>query len=461
MAHEFRFPDVGEGISEGEIVGWRVKVGDRVEAHQALLEVETDKAVVEIPSPVAGVVLELRGGPGDVIHVGDVLVVIGEPSERPTEPKTEPKGAEPKETPQAGRARERAEPEDIPVPGGRRRLEPVMRTKVRRGSVGVVGELEEAPDEEEEPAAPQGPAGRTAPLSAPSIQALPRDRRLARELGVDLSAVHGTGPGGRITEADVRKAAERGAPEKGVAERPGRAGEDAFGPVEKVSVHGVRRKIAEAMVRSLGRAAQVTTTDEANVTLLDHIRRKEKEEAARQEVKLTYLPFLMKAIVGALKREPFLNASLDDEGSEIIVKGYYNLGLAVETRDGLIVPNVKAVDCKSIIDLAREIEDLSMRARKRTLTVAELKGGTFTISNFGSIGGLFATPILNYPEVGILGVGKIQERPVAIAGAIKLQKILPLSLTFDHRVVDGATAQHFLNGIIRRLEDPDLILIGG
>jgi pyruvate dehydrogenase E2 component (dihydrolipoamide acetyltransferase) len=445
MAYEFRFPDVGEGITEGEIVAWKAKVGDRVEAHQVLVEVETDKAVVEIPSPAAGTILDLRGAPGDVIQVGDVIAVIGAASDQVPEPAPPP--------PKAPKAEV-----DIPLPGGRpRRIEAPKPTPVHRGSVGVVGELEEAPEEAEVPVEAQETPRL---LSVPRVEALPKDRALARQLGVDLSRVRGTGPGGRITEADVRRQAGRGAPEKGAGEAPGVLGRDDHGPVERVPLRGVRRKIAEAMVRSLGRAAQVTTVDEADVTLLSHIRQKEKAAAADQGVKLTFLPFVVKALVGALRRDPSLNASVDEAAGEIVLKGYFHIGVAVETQDGLLVPNVKDADRKSILALARELQELADRARKRTLQVSELKGGTFTITNYGAIGGIFATPILNDPEVGILGMGKILDKPVAEGGAIKVKKVMPLSLTFDHRVVDGATAQHFLNNVIRTLEDPDLLFLG-
>ncbi|MBI5017476.1 MAG: 2-oxo acid dehydrogenase subunit E2 [Deltaproteobacteria bacterium] len=446
MVHEFRFPDVGEGIVEGEIVAWKVKVGDRVEAHQVLLEMETDKAVVEIPSPFAGTVHSLTGEPGDVIRVGEVIAAIDDSVEAVPEPSPP-------------RAALRADL-DVPLPGAHRRPEASAKgSPVRRGSVGVVGELEEAPDEEEERSAEA--AESPTPLSVPRVEALPKDRLLAKQLGVDLSGVRGTGPGGRITEADLRSYAARGVPEHGRGAPVGVLGRDDYGPVERLPLRGVRRKIAEAMVRSLSRAAQVTTVDEADVTLLSHIRRKEKEAAGEQGVKLTFLPFVIKALVGALKREPFLNASLDEGAGEIVVKGYFHVGVAVETRDGLLVPVIRDADQKSILTLAREIQDLAQRARKRALGLQELKGGTFTVTNYGAIGGLFATPILNDPEVGILGTGKILEKPVAEAGAIKVRQVMPLSLTFDHRVVDGATAQHFLNGVIRHLEDPDLLLIGG
>lgn len=447
MAFEFRFPDVGEGITEGEIVAWKVSVGDRVEVHQVLVEMETDKAVVEIPSPVAGTVLELRGAPGDVVRVGDVLVVIGEAGESAAK---EPE-----------RVAAVKVPEGIPVPGGHVRSErQAPRTPVHRGSVGVVGELEEAPEDEEprEAAAEAEPPRPT--VSAARVEALPRERQLAKELGVDLALVRGTGPRGRVTEADVRLAAERGAPEKGAPPAKPAPGADEHGPVERVALRGVRRKIAEAMVRSLSRAAQVTTTDEADVTLLAQIREKELRAAAAEGVKLTLLAFVVKAVVAALRKDPYLNASVDDGSGEVVLKAYYNIGVAVETRDGLIVPNVKGADQKTVLEVARDIQDLADRARKRTLSLSEVKGGTFTLSNYGAIGGLFATPILNDPEVGILGVGKVAERAVAKDGALRARKILPLSLTFDHRVVDGATAQHFLNNVVRHLEDPDLLFIG-
>jgi pyruvate dehydrogenase E2 component (dihydrolipoamide acetyltransferase) len=251
-----------------------------------------------------------------------------------------------------------------------------------------------------------------------------------------------------------------GAPEKGHPEPEGAPGQDSYGKVERIPVRGIRRKIARAMVESLIKTAQVTTTDEADVGLLWHIRAKEKAAAEEQGVKLTFLPFIVKAVIGALRRDPLMNSSMDEETGNIIVKGYYNIGIAVETRDGLIVPNIKDADRKSVMELAKEIDLLADKARKRTLDVRDLKGGTFTITNYGAIGGIFGTPILNYPEVGILGVGRIYEKPVAFDGAIKLRKVMPLSLTFDHRVVDGAKAQHFMNNLIMHLQDPDLIFIG-
>jgi pyruvate dehydrogenase E2 component (dihydrolipoamide acetyltransferase) len=320
----------------------------------------------------------------------------------------------------------------------------------------VVGRLEEAPEEE----APALPVEPPPPVTRPRVEALPKDRDLAKRLGVDIELIHGTGPKGRVTEEDIRKAAELGAPEKGSHVAEGVKGMDGFGPVERVPLRGLRRRISQAMVESLTRTAQVTTMDEADVDELWRIRERMKTQAQTQGVHLTLLPFLVKAVVGALKRVPEMNTTLDDAKGEIVFKAYHHIGVAVDTQDGLIVPNVKDADKKSILQIAKELEDLAQKSRRRTLDVKDLKGGTFTITNFGSIGGLFGTPIINYPEAGILGVGRMVERPMAEDGAIRIKKVLPLSLTFDHRLVDGGHAQHFLNDVLRHLSDPDLILVG-
>lgn len=453
MPYEFRFPDVGEGIAEGEIVEWRVAPGDEVQAHQVLVVVETDKAVVEIPSPLAGVVRATHGNPGEVIRVGDVLAVIAEPGEAAArEPSGAPAAPVPGPEPRG----------EVPIPGGRPRSlpenAPAQAMPVSRGSVGVVGELEEAPEDEGVPEAASEPAAGVVRRRAPI---LPRDRVLARELGVDPDALRGSGPGGRVTEADLRRAAARGLPGREVTPLAGAPGKDAWGPVERVPLRGVRRKVAEAMVRSLATAAQVTTTDEARVGLLEYIRAKERAAAAEQGVPLTLLAFAVKAVVSALRRDPWLNASYDAEVGQVVLKGYYHIGVAVETRDGLLVPVVRDADRKSVLEVARDLRDLADRARRRILALEELRGGTFTISNYGSIGGLFGTPILNPPEAALLGLGRAADRPVAVNGGLKVEKTLPLSLTFDHRVVDGATAQHFLRNVVRNLEDPDRFLLGG
>jgi pyruvate dehydrogenase E2 component (dihydrolipoamide acetyltransferase) len=457
MGHEFRFPDVGEGIVEGEIVEWLVRVGETVREHQTLVLIETDKAVVEIPSPLGGTVLQRNGAPGDVIAVGEVLAVIGdvvESREAPVDPLA------------PGADAEHGSLESvIPIPGGHPRRRSAATVAVERGSVGVVGELEEAPEDAEEGEEPEkGAAAEPVPgakLSGRRARVLPRDRLLARKLGVDVDGLRGSGADGRVLEADIRRAAQLAMP--GTARTPpaGVPAQDAYGPVERVPMRGVRRRTAQAMVRSLGEAAQVTTTDEARVGLLWHIVQKEKAAAAAKGIHLTLLAFVARAVVAAVQREPYLNSMFDAEREEVVLRGYCNLGIAVQTRDGLIVPNLKGAGQKTVLELAQGIQELSVRARERSLGVADVQGGTFTISNYGAIGGIFATPILNPPETGLLGLGQVREQPVAVAGALRAERVLPLSLTFDHRIVDGATAQHFLNHVVGYLEDPDRLLIGG
>jgi len=288
---------------------------------------------------------------------------------------------------------------------------------------------------------------------------MPAVRKLARELKVDLRTIKGSGPQGRITKEDVQKASgkrEEKPPEKVVkAARK----YDMYGYVERVPLRGMRKTIARAMVRSKYTAPHVTAMDEADITRLVALREKEKEKAAKKGIHLTYLPFVVKAVMAGLEEHPNVNATLDDENEEIILKKYFNIGVAVDTKDGLMVPVVKNVKEKSILQLADELTKLSEKARSRTIDLADLKGGTFTITNYGAVGGIYGSPIINYPEVAILGLGRIQEKPVVVEGRIEVRKMLPLSLSFDHRVVDGAEAARFLNTVIDHLEDPDLILL--
>jgi pyruvate dehydrogenase E2 component (dihydrolipoamide acetyltransferase) len=402
MAKQFRFPDVGEGITEGEVVRWLVKEGDEVKPDQSLVEVETDKAVVELPSPFAGTVLRLHRKERDLVKVGEVLVTIGAPGEA---------------VPEAGAA--------------------------------VAGQP---------PAAGAGTAAAmateaTAPLPPGGILATPAVRALARELGVDLAAVTGTGPGGRITEADVEAA--QGRPAERKLEVKVKAKYDLYGGLERIPLRGVRRTTARHMRESLDKAAHVTHCDEADATRLVALRGSMRAAAEAKGVKLTYLPFIVKAVVEALKLHPTLNATLDDEEGEIVVKKYYNIGIAVDVPDGLIVPVVKMADEKPVLDIAEEVQTLAKAARERALDLADLKGGTFSITNVGVIGGDMATPIINYPEVAILASMKIADRARVADGAVVVRKTLPLCLSFDHRVVDGAEAARFTKDLIRFLEEPE------
>ncbi|MGA2515186.1 MAG: dihydrolipoamide acetyltransferase family protein [Thermodesulfobacteriota bacterium] len=427
MAFEFKFPDIGEGLTEGEIVRWLVKEGDEVKEGQPLVEVETDKALAEIPSPRTGTILKILAKEKEVVKVGQVIVVIGEkgealaaPPPRPSAPPAKPK------------------------------------------SVGVVGELEEAP--EEAPAAAPAARMKAEPVKPALVSehalATPSVRALARELGVDINKVQGTGPEGRVVEKDVRQFAEgKAKPAEEVKEIKKARKYDLYGSVERIPLRGVRRSIAKAMVKSKYTAPHVTAMDEADVTELWKIREKEKKVAEDKGIKLTILPFVIKAIIAGLTEHPYLNATLDEESEEIILKKYFNIGLATDTPEGLMVPVVKNAKEKSIFELAQESAQLAEKARNRTIDLADLKGGTFTITNYGAVRGTYGTPIINYPEVAILGIGRIQDMPVARNGKVVVRKILPLSLSFDHRVVDGAEAARFLSTLISRLEDPDLILL--
>lgn len=402
---DVRFPDVGEGITEGQIVRWLVKPGDRVEEDQGVVEIETDKAIVEIPTPHPGVVLRTQGREGDTIPVGATLALIGEPGETaPLEP--EEKAAEMPEI----------KPE-VQVAAGRR------------------------------------------------VLASPSTRAYARELGVDITQVPGSGPGGRVLREDVeaftRQITRISPPEKRaeIQPPPAKTTTTRYGEEERIPLRGVRKTIAENMKRSMFTAPHVTAVEEADFSELAALREHEKKLAETKGVRLTYLPFIIKAALIALKQHPYLNASLDDEKEEIVLKKYYNIGIATDTPAGLMVPVIKNVDSKSILQIARELNMLSEAARERKIKLEDLRGNTFTITNIGNIGGIVSTPIINPPDVAILAVHRITERPVVREGEIIIRKMANLALSFDHRVVDGAEAARFMNTLIQHIEDPQLLLL--
>ena len=409
MALEFRFPDVGEGIAQGEIVRWLVAQGDQVRADQPLVEVETDKAVVEIPAPRAGTILRLPVAAGGTIQVGEILAVIGDSDGSEGAPESPPEGAS------------------------------------------VVGRLDaktlELPPE---PALEE--TGNSAAANG-KVLAIPSVRKLARDLGVDLNHVTPSGPRGRIRREDVL----REAPQSLESVQPAATQQDAHGPVELQPLTALRRTIAKAMVEAATTAVPITTIDEVDITeLLDW---RTRGNTAAGEVHLTLLPFVMKAVVAGLQQHPELNASLADDQQHLVVKRYYHLGIATDTPEGLIVPVVRDVDRKSVLALATELQNLADLAKTRRISLADLRGGTFTITNYGAVGGIFATPMLHLPQVAILGVGRFTQKPTAHEGTIALRAILPLSLTFDHRVLDGAAAQRFLNAVMACLADPTRLLL--
>jgi pyruvate dehydrogenase E2 component (dihydrolipoamide acetyltransferase) len=405
----FNFPDVGEGIHEGRVVEWLVAEGDVVAEDEALLKVETDKAVVELPSPHAGTVLRIHASADATIFVGDPLVTIGSAGE--------------------------ALPEEA-------------------ATAGVV-----APDSE---------GASPAPAPAPAHQAAgrrplatPRTRVLARKLKVDLQTVVGSGTGGRITDEDVQRAAEGGVP---VAPAPapspaGVAAVTADGEVERVPITHLRKMIANAMRHSKHTAAHVTHVDEADVTdLMAHYRRAKPVIEERTGGRFTILPLFIKALVATLEKYPMFNASVDEERQEILVKKYFNIGIAVDTPEGLIVPVIRDADRKDLVELAAEVADKAERARSRQLGLDELKGGSFTITNIGPLGGVFATPIINYPELAIVGLHAIKERPEVVNGEIAIRKMMYLSVSFDHRYIDGAEAARFMSDFVRLVSEPMVLM---
>lgn len=383
MLYEFKLPDLGEGITEGEVVKWRVKDDDEVAEHQVVVEVETDKAIVEVPSPKKGKVVKRSAAEGETVKVGQTLLVI--------------------------------EIEFDAVDTGAKK------------SLSVVGSL---PMEEE-------------------VLATPMVRNLAKKLGIDLFKIKGTGAGGRTTEEDVRSAAQSVKKET----------KDRHGLIERVPIKGVRKAIARNLLLSQKNSAFVTGMDDADITELWNLKAREKTGADKKGIHLTLMPFFIKAAVHALMKHPYLNSSVDEETEEIVIKRYYNIGVAVDTPDGLMVPVVKDADKKTIIALASEIHELGLKARERKLSIEELKGSSFTITNYGTVGGTYATPIINYPDVAILGMGRIKDEPWVKDNAIVVRKVLHLSFTFDHRVVDGSEAGRFMNDVISYLEDPGLLFI--
>jgi len=455
MIQVFKLPDLGEGIHEGEVIAVLVAVGDRVHEDQPILEIETDKARVEIPSPVNGMVKEISVKPGDIIQVGSALMAFD--AEAGSGAMT---GAD-----------------TGPVETGRTAAEPA------EPSIAPTAKAE--PAREVEPARVVGPEGiqkREAKPDAPPVPgpvpASPATRRLARELQVDLQQVSGSGPHGLVTAEDVRAftaARERPAevpapsPAESVSATPAAVtlpplpDFERWGPVARVPLRSVRRAAARRLALAWSQIPHVCHQDHADITRLEEFRRRHKAEIEALGGKLTLTVVLLKAVIPALKKHPRFNASLNNAVDEIILKHYYHLGVATDTERGLLVPVVRDVDRKSISELSVELEQLSRRTRDGEVTPEDMQGGTFTLTNIGSLGGTGFAPLINYPQVAILGAGRAQLQPVVIgdenAYQIVPRRMLPLVLAFDHRVLDGADAARFLGMVIEVLEDPEEFLL--
>lgn len=434
LAFEFKLPDIGEGIHEGEIVKWFVKPGDKVEEDDVLAEVQNDKAVVEIPSPVKGTVTEVNVEEGTVATVGQTIITFDAPGY-----------------------------ENLKFKGDHGDDEPKKEEKA-----------EAAPAAEEKAEAPAAAPAEVEVDPSKRVIAMPSVRKYAREKDVDIRQVSGSGKNGRVLKEDVDSFLQGGgvsaqpetteeAPaakeEKQAQPAAAQAIPEGEFPETREKMSPIRKAIAKAMVNSKHTAPHVTLMDEVDVTNLVSHRKQFKNVAAEQGIKLTYLPYVVKALTSALKKYPVLNTSLDDKTEEVVQKHYYNIGIAADTEKGLLVPVVKNAERKSVFEISDEINGLATKAREGKLAPNEMKGASCTITNIGSAGGQWFTPVINHPEVAILGIGRIAEKPVVRDGEIVVAPVLALSLSFDHRMIDGATAQNALNHIKRLLNDPQLILM--
>lgn len=450
MGKDFKLPDLGEGIHEAQIVNVMIKQGDTVKADQMVMEVETDKASVELPVPYAGTIEKLNVKVGDTVKVGMVLLSVGDGSGASAAPAAPAAAAnkpvESKAAPAANVASARAP-------------EPPM-------------------------VAPRAAAIAEAPSSGDGpIPAAPAVRRIAREAGVDLRSVHGTGPGGRIVREDVERfilsgnggsaPAAPSSPRSAPSAAPARPAATAmsvpaeampdfaqWGPVRREALPQIRKTIARQMVRSVTTIPHVTHCDEVDVTDLEQFRKEQGAIFESKGAKLTLTAFVVKAVAGALRTFPNFNASYDEAAGEMVFKDYVHIGIAVDSPKGLMVPIIRDADRKGLMTISKEMKELADKAREFKLDVAQMRGGSFTVTNVGALGGTMATPIINYPEVAILGMGKLDWKPVVRDGQIVARKVLPLFLSFDHRVIDGADGARFIRAVMEFLESPlNLLLV--
>ncbi len=435
---DVKLPELGEGVTEGELIKWTVNVGDQVKADQTVAEIMTDKATVEVPTPVAGTVKELKFKKGDVIKVESTLLTLASATSSANHSAI------------TATATATTQPQ-----------KPTMT---------------HAPVQTMVAASASATPGIFPPVAESRVLATPATRRLAREIGVDINVLSGTGLAGRVTREDVLSVKNGSSAIAAPALSSGAGATSAGQPTmnfpkpaytstnaqqeERVDLIGIRKKIAQNMQMSKAIIPHFTLMDEVDVTQLVSLRDSLKDFAEKNNTKITYLPFAMKALIATIKEFPQFNASIDDANSQIVYKKYFNIGFAADTPNGLVVPVIKNADHKSVLEISKEIIDLSQRARAGKLKPDEMKGATITITNIGSVGGMYATPIINHPEVAILGMYKIQDKPVIKNGQLAAIKVMNYTITADHRLIDGAVAANFLKSFFNKIQNPGILMMG-
>ncbi|HOA29859.1 MAG TPA: dihydrolipoamide acetyltransferase family protein [Candidatus Cloacimonadota bacterium] len=425
MRYIFKFPDIGEGLEEGKIIEWYVQKGQSISSGEALVKMETDKVVTDIPSPKSGIVAVTYGGIGDTVKVGNALVEI------------EIEGVD-------GAQAQALAHEESKKTGSE---------VVAEKGFGVVGTLEVAGDGAYLPAGDEGLTAAKTTSELKKVLATPVARAMAKELGININEVKGSGPAGRVTKKDIQSHRSSSQPQ---APSPVQSSSEERYRFESLST--IRKTIAKNMLRSKQNAAHMSVMDEVEVSELVAARARINEALADKQMRLSYLPFIIKAVARALKNHPVLNAELDLEHERIIYKNYINIGIAMDADEGLVVPVIRDADKKSLLQVAADLRDLMDRAKNRKLSLDDLKDGTFSITSYGSIGGYFAVPVINYPQVGIFGVGRMVEKPIVKDHQIAIGNMLPISMSVDHRIVDGGEVARFLNEVLGYLKDPLLLL---
>ena len=456
MSVEIKVPVLGEGVESGDVLEIFINEGEVIEQEQGLVELETDKATVTVPAPVGGTVTKIHVAEGDTIDIGSVIVTVDEAG---AEGVAGAEIAAPLATEAPAEAPEEAPSEalDEPVAPSPSAVEPTVAPVPTLPPVSPVSPVE--PVSPLPPVAPIAQEPVAGPTEQAGVAAGPAIRRLAREVGIDLRHIAGTGEHGRITREDVMQAV-RGGTSRTAAQTDRRSGEsDGFGPVRVEKMPKIRQTIARKMHESWTQVPRVTNFDDADVTDLEGIRQNSKKDYAARDIKLTTMPFIIKAVAMALKSHPVINASVDLDAGTIIYKDYVNVGIAVDTDRGLVVPSLRNADELAIPDIARHLSDMADNVRDNNFSIDDLRGGTFTISNLGAIGGAYSTPIVNVPETAILLIGRSRQMPVVVDGNIQVRLMMPLSFSYDHRLIDGGAAARFLNEVIGYLEAPSRLLL--